>query len=249
MRPTISHTILLVSTLFMIFSTTHTESVDGHNQISNRTAISRVLYGEGFHRVLDTGISLKFEDEILFDGLDVKGYDNCSFMIVETFSEGIYVDRYEVEDIERQGGPHVHFFSKIDLELPSYKSEQNIVLVYYHFNPQTVADGSVSITLPVHLRYQRPSNSVTHRKVFINEPLVYLTCSPPEITQSPHMVPNNWIKLTPTNENLRLTALVPVGQRQSERIVSVGTLIVTIAGTLFIIQEIRKKTKQKVKTE
>jgi len=54
----------------------------------------------------------------------------------------VIVDVFEMGNIQRiEGRPNVHFYSTIDLEMPSYFATENILLV-----TDPIAEGCVSIT-------------------------------------------------------------------------------------------------------
>eukprot|EP01128_Nolandella_sp_AFSM9_P005570 TRINITY_DN2709_c0_g1_i3.p1 TRINITY_DN2709_c0_g1~~TRINITY_DN2709_c0_g1_i3.p1 ORF type:complete len:259 (-),score=39.10 TRINITY_DN2709_c0_g1_i3:160-936(-) len=143
----------------------------------------RTVSGDGFHRDLNTQISLDTDQHRLLINPDPHiHYTNCTIMMVETLLNGVFLDQYEIQDRERlkvpgDSTPHVHFFREMDVERPSYLSPSNIVLVYYHFDPRPDTPRVFNITLPIHFRYQLPSSKETHHKVVISSPLTYLHCN------------------------------------------------------------------------
>ncbi len=83
---------------------------------------SRHLDKAGFHREIITNLTL-------------KSSASCKVMLVEALSELVFVDIYQVEEIQRFGGPQVLLYEEFDLEKPSSHPDatQNIVLVLSDF--------------------------------------------------------------------------------------------------------------------
>ncbi len=62
-------------------------------------------------------------------------------LLLENFSEAFYLDKYELEELERwnnktktknnENYPRVRLLKEIDLEKPSYQSTPNTVFVFY----------------------------------------------------------------------------------------------------------------------
>ncbi len=86
------------------------------------TKFSRHLDKAGFHREVITNLTL-------------KSSASCKVMLVEALSELVFVDIYQVEEIQRFGGPQVLLYEEFDLEKPSSHPDatQNIVLVLSDF--------------------------------------------------------------------------------------------------------------------
>eukprot|EP01112_Ceratiomyxa_fruticulosa_P015444 TRINITY_DN4541_c0_g2_i4.p1 TRINITY_DN4541_c0_g2~~TRINITY_DN4541_c0_g2_i4.p1 ORF type:complete len:381 (+),score=72.85 TRINITY_DN4541_c0_g2_i4:719-1861(+) len=72
--------------------------------------IRRSLLSQGMHRELKTEVSLFLPK--------VKNPAECSVMLVEYLSSSIFVDQYQLEDLERFSGEHPIIFRDIDLEKP-----------------------------------------------------------------------------------------------------------------------------------
>lgn len=181
MHKCLSFQTILVVLLALCARSTNNEDVGHIEEVP--TPISRILTNPGFHRELTTEITLEDEHRVKI----IKDHTNCTLMLLETFSEGVYVDEYEVGNLERLGsGNHVHFFNQVDVEKPAYFSSKNVVLVYHSFQPQNSDRQVFNITIPVHFRYQLPSSTSTHRRVYINSPLVYISCNG-KVTNHPPM--------------------------------------------------------------
>jgi hypothetical protein len=96
---------------------------------------------------------------------------------------------------------------------------------------------SLSMTLPIHLRYQEPSRTSTHSKIVLPPPLIYFRCC----NSSP------WILHTAASRDetksgehsedapLVLELWVPVGEKQQQGLVTVVTLLATTLGSSVVL--------------
>jgi hypothetical protein len=159
--------------------------------------MKRSLHKSGFHRELATQIRLSNVKELTPD------ISKCSLVLVETLSEDYYIDRDEVEGLERfEGNNHFDFFTNgIDIERPAYTSTQHVVVVTSN-NKISDPEATYAINFPIHLRYQMPSLSgETHRETYINKPLVYLKCNNTQPSSSACKVPPHIDDLIPLFKN------------------------------------------------
>lgn len=104
------------------------------------------------------------------------------------------------------------------------------LLSYHRVDGQIEA--GFSATLPIHLRYQEPSSSSTHRLVAIPPPLFYARCGSASEAQQP-MRP--WTRIDFTSESSPLELRVPVGQKRMQGLVTVATLAATVLGAAVIL--------------
>uniref|UniRef100_A0A6B2LI44 Phosphatidylinositol-glycan biosynthesis class X protein n=1 Tax=Arcella intermedia TaxID=1963864 RepID=A0A6B2LI44_9EUKA len=186
----------------------------------------------------------------------LKGRPECILMLVETLPAGVYVDPFEMNELEKFGsGNRFHYFNDVDVEKPAYQSQQNVVLVYRMFNPQSHL---LNISFPVHFRYQLPSDTVTHRRVYLNAPLIYVNCNGKNLV-IPHVPEqmahfDTWTTLSvidkeqldfskpdPKEKLVRLVVPIPVGQRDKQTLVTVVTLLITTVAAFGIIYYIVKR--------
>jgi hypothetical protein len=135
-------------------------------------------------------------------------------------------------------------------------------------------DPTVTISLPIHFRYQLPSR-VAYTKVYINPPLIYLSClqdtkqqgsnfehfkhhTPPEselLDVTNIHSRTGWIKLTPQDNEkyttkYRLVTEIPTGQIQLEWTITSITILVTVTGSivvLYVVFRTAEKNKRKIK--
>ncbi|EFA76100.1 phosphatidylinositol glycan [Heterostelium album PN500] len=206
-----------------------TDNVETHNkQQANFTAtiISREARKQGFHRELFTSIQLNS----LNTNNAGQHQQHCSILLLEHFDQGAFVDRYEVDELKRFGGPSVYLYQLIDLEKPSYTSTQNFVSVT---KPITTTESSnIDITLPFHLRYQNPGTTI-NRVSTVLPPVLFISCS--DNSNQQQQQPPHWERITITKEVPTLHIETPVGQLGVRSFVIVFTLLVTVVGSLIVI--------------
>ena len=141
------------------------------------------------------------------------------------------VDRYEVDEAYRLNlGPQVLFTRAIDLEIPVYavNSPQNIVSVISSDQRNKIVNTeTVSIDLPVHLRYQSPSVRLEHAEIRLSAPQVYFVEN--------HEYQE--IRAQPMNNQINSTTIIltaPAGQLETASLVRWSTLGATLFGTVYV---------------
>ncbi|KAK5581369.1 hypothetical protein RB653_001401 [Dictyostelium firmibasis] len=213
--------------------------------------LDHLVKKSGFHRELVANITLKSP---LKDTVPRV----CKLMVIENLDQGIFVDRYEVDEIERFGGPKVVIYQLIDLEKPSTSSTQNFVSIIKQFSTTGSATQHLEVTLPIHLRYQNPlfsenGDSNTFRQSIISSPQIYVSC---ESTNSvldddnKNSFGDSWNLITNynllndkdsnnnNNNNVITKSIsinVPVGQLNDNESVKLYTLLVTVIGSILVI--------------
>jgi hypothetical protein len=214
----------------------------------------------GFHRELVTQIRLSNVKDLVADP------SKCSIVLVETLSEDYYIDRDEVEGLERfEGNNHFDFFTNgIDIERPAYTSTQHVVVVTSRNQIRSDPDATYTINFPIHLRYQMPSlTGDTHRRTFINPPLVYLECNNTQQSSGDCKVPthaNNlipsfakdkfgslahtacndatWVSIEVDHMIESLEVSIPIGQLLQDRLVTLltfGSTALTVAIIAYFV--------------
>jgi hypothetical protein len=78
-------------------------------------SITRELHNEGFHKELATEVTFSSKS---------KDKSNCVLMMMQRFSESIYLDKFQLEELERLDTMWTNkkFFleKEVNLESPSY---------------------------------------------------------------------------------------------------------------------------------
>jgi hypothetical protein len=233
--------------------------------------MKRSLNKTGFHRELVTQIRLSNVKELVADPSE------CSIVLVETLSEDYYIDRDEVEGLERfEGDNHFDFFTNgIDIERPAYTSTQHVVVVTSRNQIRADPDATYTINFPIHLRYQMPSlTGDTHRRTFINPPLVYLKCNNTQQSSGDCKVPthaNNlipsfakdkfgslahtacndatWVSIEVDHMIESLEVSIPIGQLLQDRLVTLLTFGLTALAVAIIAYFVYRTPPAKHKAE
>eukprot|EP01133_Synstelium_polycarpum_P006176 gene6176-7154_t len=175
----------------------------------------------GFHRDLFT--SVRVTGRMAEDS-------TCTLLVLEHFDQGVFVDKYEVDEIDL----NVHLYQLIDLEKPSYTSTQN----YVSASVPLVLDTQLNITMPIHLRYQNPGYT-TSRATTISAPNFFIRC----VSDDPEAI-SVWHRASLSEHIQPIVVEVPVGQLTDQTNVSLVTLLVTIAGSLFVVTAILTRPSQ-----
>ncbi|EGC33454.1 hypothetical protein DICPUDRAFT_36695 [Dictyostelium purpureum] len=214
------------------------------------TKLERSIKKSGFHRELVSNVTIKSPPTL-------KIPRECKLLFLEHFDQGIFVDRYEVDEIERFGGPKVNIYQLIDLEKPSATSTQNYISVVKEFTVNSEPEQTIQVTLPIHLRYQNPinSNQDAYRNTHISSPMIFIQCEPTNSVTESKSTFDHWKLITsfsPLFEHTKSLFIdVPVGQLKDLESVKFNTLTVTVIGSILVIATIiktqRKLMKEKIK--
>ncbi|KAF2069863.1 hypothetical protein CYY_008816 [Polysphondylium violaceum] len=193
----------------------------------------RTVVKQGFHRELISNISISTSGS--------GAQNQCSLLFLEHFDQGIFVDQYEVDEIHRFGGPQVNIYQLIDLEKPSATSTQNYISVEtapFVLDSENITH--LTVTLPIHFRYQNPSIDSEFRQSLISPPIVYIRCQA-DLGGEWKRVAN--IK-SPQTKPIKTN--IPVGQLNVQNDISLYTLGVTFIGSLIVIMTIGKISSKSI---
>lgn len=215
-------------------------------------ALKRQAVRDGFHRDLQTTLTIHKNDLKMLPGV------SCCVLLVETLPSGLYVDTFQLENQAALGGPKVLTHGTVDIEAPAYLSRSHELFVYTTLPDDTNSSQdsiSVSVSLPVHVRYHKPAASadVTHVTLSFVHPQVLLNCSAQESkTVLAPCGPENpatcsWTEIHYETEGEYLEMKVPVGREQDVRVVVCCTLVVTVLGCTFLLYVITYYDKWRVK--
>ncbi|XP_072294188.1 phosphatidylinositol-glycan biosynthesis class X protein [Eucyclogobius newberryi] len=194
------------------------------------TKVSMELKKTGFHRELVT--TVQFNNNGLLDNM----------LLLYSWPKDIYVDPFQLASLGDQRNWEMLLDSTIDLEMPAHKSSGFSTYLFPHL--QNVTAGQISLTIPIHGRYQKPSyNGNAFHSVDIHPPSLLLR--PVEtytqfnnsgsitttVVDAPCTAKNSstcqWIKVHPQQLGL-VTLQLPVGDASMILSVCGGTLLVTI---------------------
>ncbi|XP_068174528.1 phosphatidylinositol-glycan biosynthesis class X protein [Antennarius striatus] len=191
--------------------------------------VSLAINKYGFHR--DVVITVELSPDAL-SGFRV--------LLVQRWPRGIYVDPYQLASLRNQGDWEILLDSSIDLEVPAHKTSGFVSYVYS--TPEEPTPSQLTVTIPVHGRYQKPScDEKTFTSVDIEPPELLLrrencmqsdTVSPLTVVDAP-CTPNNssictWVKLQHHKDQGPVSLQFPVGDGSLVLSVCAGTLLVTM---------------------
>ncbi|XP_051874298.1 phosphatidylinositol-glycan biosynthesis class X protein [Pristis pectinata] len=192
-------------------------------------SLNRSIVKNGFHR------------ELLIDvKLGEGARPDCCIMIEEQLPRGLYVDPYELASLRERSSAKIFVQKEIDIEAPEYLSTVHMVIIY--LNPDLSNPGHFTGTVPVHIRYHRPTDmEETNTQVILTDPHLMIHCqrdNPVQaswnlgVSQVPCSVNNpsayHWVNITYQNVVEILTLEVPVGQKKHALVVTAATLLFTI---------------------
>ena len=190
--------------------------------------VTRKILKDGFHRELQTDIDFNFD---------------CEVFMQENLDETTYIDNYEIHDA------NVFFSEPIDVERPSHTSSQHVVLFK---SSRKDPSNTISFRVPLHLRYQPPSEDQTHRLAFLRRPLLFASCD--------QQLPGGLGRMAREGGDDRLHRAgpvpvpvvfvdggemhplsMPVGRTGHRWMVRIGTLSVTLVGAVLIVWSVWSK--------
>lgn len=210
--------------------------------------VERTLIKNGFHRELTT--------KITFGRSLFKNVSNCDVMLLELLPPGAYIDPFQMRSLQEFGGPK--FLSDpVDVEQPEYLAPSLNVSLYTSDLSDATDSMTTSVTIPVHLRYHRPSSASDYTSVIIPNPLLLLSCTAKDYTgdvigkedlpcTSATLIKCRWMVIKYLSDVDAIEVRVPVGQTSHTFLVLVGTILMTVAGSFLILLKVfNHKNKQK----
>lgn len=212
-------------------------------RVPNAITLKREVLKEGFHRDLIT----------IIEGNVTNSKSPLSFLLQENIPAGFYIDQYELTNLEKFGGPKTIVPANIDVEKPAHLSQNFSFLVFsgpVHTNENHF---SVTLKIPIHLRYQRSQADRAHHMEVLPHPLLALRCD----GLSLDAVDSGNYLTAPCSGNSELQQCywkeagyqissppplmsVPVGQQSHAQVVFLGTVFVMSAFTLLLIKTMVK---------
>ncbi|XP_072167658.1 phosphatidylinositol-glycan biosynthesis class X protein-like [Diadema setosum] len=203
----------------------------------------REIENSGFHRTMVTNISL-----------DVNpGCQECRVMLLQYLPKGLFIDTHQMRSLAEFGGPQVMTFEKIDTEKPAHQSEGHLITVYSPDSYSETDHVTVSLHVPIHVRYHMASRDHQTWQVAVSlpHPHTYLHCkgctqnscsgdAKADMLQAPCTASNHsmcsWTPLPHTKESVDTLELhVPIGQDWLSVPVTIATLVCIMAGSLAIL--------------
>ncbi|ORE02300.1 hypothetical protein BCV72DRAFT_234901 [Rhizopus microsporus var. microsporus] len=207
------------------------------------TIHSHLSFASSLHPKIDTCIEL---DDI---------HDDCFLDIVYELPASVFVDPYQLRDMESRIGK-AEVFGEHDLELPLEKVKEprgSIVLLR-----QTNLTSPIRIQLPIHTRYQKPASHQQYRTVTIKVPYAGWTCGASSWPPIDHelLIPYNryhtnsrFIPISNIDPKEQLELSVPVGSIQDRQLVTLGTFCIVILCSAWIARSMLVSVKRRKRTE
>ncbi|KAG2196816.1 hypothetical protein INT47_002743 [Mucor saturninus] len=187
--------------------------------------------------------------------IQINEKKNCHFDIVYVLPASVFVDPYQLQDLAPLIGKAT-VFGEHDLELPLEKVKEwrgSIV-----FLRQETTSPVMQVTLPLHLRYQQPSEHLDKQPITIQAPWAGWTCGggsdslwPPiehELISSPQ-VDSSAIFRRLSNDPTPLILSVPIGKVQDATVVTYGTFVSVVLCTLWIVYAVYLSVRKRRRLE
>lgn len=208
----------------------------------------KTIYGtvKGMHN------EITLETCILTNSSNVRM--DCPTLLVQKVPKSFYVDQYEVHRLDIEG-VHSFFERNINVELPEYLSQDEIVLHYL----QPRSEACAKFSIPWHSRYHRCAKDFYNTSAYssIPSPILYSSCSEhrpfkpimfdplvtDEVCQSyPNLIVAPcyadkqiacfWMPVAQRIDTVSVS--VPIGQCNDGPLVATLTLLSTFAGNIIV---------------
>ncbi|KAM8953214.1 GPI alpha-1,4-mannosyltransferase I, stabilizing subunit, partial [Pelodytes ibericus] len=205
--------------------------------------VKREILNKGFHRDLVTTLDLKdFSEQV----------NSCRILLQENLPSGLFLDPYQLSSLRQHNLTEVQLLTPSDVEAPEYLSTGQTALVYTKPDPAACAHCYRS-TVPIHLRYHRPSADSHDVSFTLREPQLLIHCnkdSPPNGCSHFPVVEAScgldvetacrWLHLPYTAVPGTVMLQVPVGISQHTPVVCIVTIAVTLICTGMILTAVYK---------
>lgn len=226
----------LMKLLFIIISVTCTVNCQ-QECFKLKTSITQKIEQEGFHR--DIWWLLETADVSKETWIQSK----CNLALKLEISNSMFVNPDELAELNRMGELRGYIEGKIDVEAPAHEATHHTV---YMFLNNSEID-RMTITLPIHLRYQRGQITGGYGKAPLRKPSLLVWC-PDSLNiicgkglkvEAPCDEKANsvciWKNLTYYAHFDDLELFVPVGDLDDYPLVSIVTLLLGCAGCIYIL--------------
>nr|XP_033815253.1 phosphatidylinositol-glycan biosynthesis class X protein isoform X2 [Geotrypetes seraphini] len=173
----------------------------------------------------------------------------CRVIFKEHLPRGLYVDPYQLTSLQQHNVTQVLLLDPIDVEAPEYLSLEHTLLVYAKPDPE--CGGCFSATVPIHIRYHRPS--AQHEEVLVNllSPQLLIHCNKDLLLEMCQGYPEDapcsvrdtstcrWtdVMFKPVPE---LVLQVPVGLKQHVLLVCTVTFLATFFSSVLVLAAVWK---------
>ncbi|KAL3875948.1 hypothetical protein ACJMK2_033848 [Sinanodonta woodiana] len=213
-----------------------------HMVVSIKTVatVSRIIYKNGFHRMLRTEISIPQESMHFKPS---TGDIACRVLLDETLPSGAFIDPYQLETLRAFGGPDVLCLHDVDTEKPAFLSQPLSIFIFSQLHLYK-DHWTSNITIPVHMRYQKPFQEQDYVTVTFSNPTLFLRCSDTVYTDHNteivfacdrmNQAVCTWSRIDYTSARDNLEVQVPVGRLEHLPFIIGATIFVTLLGCILL---------------
>ncbi|XP_074648542.1 uncharacterized protein LOC141904006 isoform X2 [Tubulanus polymorphus] len=192
----------------------------------------------GFHRNLVTEIKLPIKKKLSSAG------DRCHVALHEVIPNSVYIDVYQIQQLEEFSGPQILPDMDIDIEKPDYKSPPHKVYVFSKLQLNNSDFWWTRIVLPIHLRYHQ-AGSGHSATIAIDKPHILVRCKGFESShistqrEAPCYANNaslcRWNLIHYSTDIESLIVTVPIGNTGDLPVVLSATIFVTVSCCLLLL--------------
>lgn len=240
--------VLKIGLLFLSFISDITA-----NPCEFNVKVEQGIHNEGFHRNITYRILFNNEEDE-----ERWLYRDCIVGLEQTLPPGVYTNPDELGDFRRTNRLNAIPKNPINIELPAEQSDPSTVYVM-----DNIRHNEAYLWLPVHARYHQAVSGGSTARNEIEAPKLYLRCPDQRLELCnkavvPSMSPLcngsskekcSWKVIPYTMMTDTLIWDVPVGNTDHYYIVAVGTSVVIVVGSMYLLKTIheykvglRKKT-------
>ncbi|KAJ8435952.1 hypothetical protein Cgig2_023328 [Carnegiea gigantea] len=197
--------------------------------------LGRHLIGEGSHRRLSSSVTFSIQPDLV----SKLSSRLCEVIIIERLPSGVFADPFELEHIVQQGVfKDVSVLGDINLELPSFRSNQSIVEIHLDMDLNKSSGQEIvqdfRIELPLHARYP-PLGESGYSEVIFGVPDLLLRCLSLELSAAAQSC---LLTRIPSDVDLALNPvvwLIPAGIKAHAKLVSLVTFASALLSAISII--------------
>jgi len=215
-----SWVVLVLQFFSPCFITADQAAKQAHDWPTLSASIERSLSppGKGFHLEIVTEVSSN-SSEWLVD------YE-CSLTLNETLPSGLYIDLFQLANLEPFGGPRVRPEGSMDIEAPEFESTE-VQLVVDQLMKNVDGRLTCRVAMPVHLRYHKAVSGGVEIVFTMKDPVGSITCSKGNNVIS--------LRLDLNSQSELVTFRVPRGDTDSSIVIVVVTLLACLVGMAMIL--------------
>ncbi|KAJ0176844.1 hypothetical protein K1T71_008023 [Dendrolimus kikuchii] len=206
--------------------------------------VKQILLNEGFHRNITYGIHFDTENNA-----NRWFYKDCIVGLDQLLPAGVYANPDELSDLRRMGKLNALPKNPINIELPTEQSEPSGIYIL-----GKLSGDRVDLWIPVHARYHQAVTGGGTARNEIEAPTLYIRCPDQRLDMCEKHVSKSlsflcnggskeqcsWRVLPYTMLTDTLIWNVPVGDLNQYYLVGIGTGLVVVVGSLYLLNTIHE---------